>query len=111
MFVLNYYKGHIENRLKACFNNQDVETVASEYSYRLNVIEIFKRNNFVPNVTYLVNTMSEHDINDQLIPFINDLKCLEYFDDQLMYYKEPNGHAGVYDKEKTIKLIKSHFKY
>lgn len=103
---------HFENIRITCFDNLDSETMLSRYGHRIDVIETFKYENYVPYITYIVNLNSEVDILDQFIPFINKLASLDEFNDQLkvLFYRNEDGHNGVIDKEKTIKLIKDHFK-
>lgn len=105
------WKEFFDNIIDVCFDNLDKKTVFEQYKYRFNVLEMFKREKYVPPITYLVNVNSRLDM-EQLIPFINGLaffKSFEYRINVLLYPKE-NGHNGILDKEETIKLIKNSFK-
>ena len=111
LFLCNYQQGHFNQMIKSCFDEQDLDTIFKKYGYRFDVLEIFRREKHIPKIIYLVNTDSEPDINNQLLPFIKGLDSFEEFDDQvkILLYKTEGGHQGIYDMDKTISLIKNHF--
>lgn len=104
--------GLFNNVLNVCFENLDKETVLKQYGYRVNAIELFKLEKYVPPMTYIVNVKSEFDLEKQLIPFMTKLSALEFFKDNvtIILYASEDGHNGVMDKDQTINLIKSHFR-
>lgn len=104
-------KDHFDNIIKTCFDDLDSETALTQYKYRFDVIEMFKRENYIPPITYLLNVNSEIDLLDHFVPFINSLPSLK-FDNRVnvVLYQSEDGHNGVMDKEETIKMIKDHFK-
>lgn len=112
IFLTRYARKHFDTMIKHCFDNLALERILNQYGHRFNVVEIFKREKYMPHITYIVNTDSESDISNQLIPFINSLTSFEYFNDQvdILLYQNENGHNGQLDTEKTIELIKNHFK-
>ena len=44
-----------------------------KYGYRLSLIELSKRENYSPNITYYVNVKSSPDINNQSILLYKDI--------------------------------------
>lgn len=90
------------------FNGYSDEEIFNEIKYRLSNIELFKKLNYVPDITYYVNANSSLDISKQCMPFINDLLKLNFFEDnfQVHFYHDDNGHHPM-DKFKTIDVIKN----
>ena len=78
MLCKNYL--NFEFIVKSCFDNLDLETILTQYKYRFDVVEMFKREKYLPNITYAANVNSKVDLVDQLIPFITSLASLENFD-------------------------------
>ena len=112
LFLTSYSKAHFDRMIQSCFDNQDQDSVLNEYDYRFDVVEVFKRENYMPHMFYLININSQPDIHDQLIPFMKCLDILDQFDDQLelLLYHAEGGHQGIYDNDGTITLLKNHFK-
>ena len=102
---------HFDNIINVCFDNLDINFVLNKYKYRFSVIELFKRENYVPLIKYLININSKVDLVDQFIPFINELASFEKLDNDLIIlaYSSENGHNGVLSPEDTIAMIKEHF--
>ena len=71
--VLNYRPKLVNYALDTAsveFDGMDKEKMKEEYSYRLNVIELFEKENYAPDITYYVNVKSKADVCDHSIPFI-----------------------------------------
>ncbi len=111
-FILNFEQFHINNlfrllRKSFCLNDEEI---ISKIEYRLNIIELFKKENYVPKITYYVNLYSKNDINNQFLPFIKDITTLNIFEQDLNihlykgYKNVPHDPMGT---EQTIKIIKS----
>ena len=47
------FEYHFENIINACFDNLDLKTILKQYRHRFNVIDLFNRENYIPNITYL----------------------------------------------------------
>lgn len=109
--LLTKWKGLFNAMIEKCFDNMDLETILKEYNYRFDVIEFFKREKYMPPITYIVNINSKDDILIHFNHFINSLASFEYFNEQvnIVIYQDENGHDGIYSKQKTIKMIKNHF--
>jgi len=77
MLFKNYL--NFEFIVKSCFDI-NLETILTQYKYRFDVIKMFKREKYMPDITYPANVNSKVDLVDQLIPFITSLASLENFD-------------------------------
>ncbi|MBF4468092.1 MAG: hypothetical protein ISP01_01675 [Methanobrevibacter arboriphilus] len=89
-------KTHLENMKKYCFEGLNNETIKSEYGYRIDLIEMFKKEKYVPPIIYYVNANSKVDILGQCVPFIKDLEKLDYSDNdiEIIIYHDENGHRS-----------------
>jgi hypothetical protein len=110
---MNYYATHINNLfrvLKKDFPDLSQEEIMDIVDYRINAVDLFKRENYIPDITYYVNTASAPDLERHCIPFINDIKELDCFDDQLTvhFYKEVKDKPhGPLPNDKSIEIIRS----
>lgn len=110
MFLINYFRPVFDKMIDSCFDNSELESILTQYTSRFDVVAVFKHEQHMPPITYIVNTDSENDIYNQLIPFINSLSSFEHFNMvNIILYQDEQGHGGVLDKQETIKLIKNHF--
>lgn len=111
--ILNYYNTHINNLFRVLqkdFPDLSQEEIADIVDYRINTIDLFKKENYIPPITYYVNTASAPDLERHCIPFINDIKELDIFKDQLEihFYKEVKDKPhGPLPNEVSIELIKT----
>ena len=111
-FIMNYDKYHIENLmrlLKQSFNENSTEIIVDMIKYRLNVVELFKKEKYIPKITYYLNLESNTDFNNQYLPLVNELSKLDFYKNQLnvKFYKEnkDNPHEPL-ETKKTLKIIK-----
>ena len=107
--LLTKWKGLFNTMIEKCFENMDLETILKEYGCRFDVIELFKCEKYMPQITYIVNIDSKDDILNHFTHFINSLASFEYFDEQvnILIYQDERGHDGIYDT--NHKMIKNHF--
>lgn len=110
--ILNYYQTHIDNLFKVLkkeFPNLTQDEIIELINYRLDTVELFKKEQYVPPITYYVNTESKPDMDRHCIPFINDIKNLEVYDNELIihFYKEKSEkpHSPLPVK-KSIAIMK-----
>ena len=98
--------------INSCFDNLDLEIVLEQYGHRIDIVKCFEHEQYMPNITYIVNSDSKNDILDHFIPFIESLVLFKYFNERvkILLYKNEKGHDGQLDSNETIKLIKNHFK-
>lgn len=108
--VLNYHSWAIKKLfdvLKNSFVGMSDDEIMNSISYRLNCIDLFKKEKYVPSITYYVNANSEIDLNDHCMPFLNELLENHYFknDFNIHFYHDNNGHNPL-DNDKSIELIR-----
>ncbi|MGL6298348.1 MAG: prolyl oligopeptidase family serine peptidase [Methanobacteriaceae archaeon] len=102
---------------ESCYNNISKEKYEKKYKYRTDIIEMIKKERYVPYAYIIVNLcntrpVDEADLKDQFIPFIKELSKIEYYDNdkiKALFYYHNAGHGGMLDKEKTINIIKDYF--
>lgn len=114
--IMNYYVWHVDcvlNFLKNQFPNLSKSDIAEKFKYRLNVVELFKKENYMPSITYYVNTESVTDMYNQCLPFLNEVPNLPCFNGNLdvKFYKEEKEFPHLpMDNERTIEIIKEYSK-
>ena len=111
--LMNYNENHVERLFKVLrksFTNMSDEEIIDTINYRLNVLELFKRESYIPKIEYYINSESKSDIYNQCIPFLDGLSDLDFSD------KDINIHfyKYIYDlphnplpEDKIIPIIKS----
>lgn len=67
----------LENQL---FNGLSREEINEKYSYRLNVLELIKKEKYIPNAFLLLDCSSNNDFNKQFKPFFDKLNELPYLE-------------------------------
>lgn len=93
---------------KYCFKDLDEETILNDYAHRFEVLELFKKQNYVPHIIYMCNVLSEVDINEQCLPFIKGLTELCSDNDiELILYWDKRGHTSRVHFNDAYPLIKS----
>ncbi|MBE6506279.1 MAG: glycosyltransferase, partial [Methanobrevibacter millerae] len=110
-FIMNYHEYHIENLmriLESSFNESSSEII-KRINYRLNIIELFKKEKYIPEITYYLNLESKHDFQYQYSPFVEELSKLDLYNNQfnVKFYRElkDNPHEPLETKE-TLNIIK-----
>lgn len=90
--VLNYRKYLVRralNLITPTFDGLTQEEVIEKIKYRLDITELFKRENYAPYITYYANVKSEIDVNDHSIPFIQSYFNQDQFKGlDIIYYSE-----------------------
>lgn len=106
--VRNFNDEYYEKLLKVCFTDMDKELVEKKFSDRLNVFSTFKEEKYIPKIYYLLELYSDIDYEHNLIPFLNEIRKLDYIEPmnsvQILIYNE-NGFHTPLNKTETIKLI------
>ena len=90
----------------------DKDEIIEKIKHRLDVIELFKKENYAPFITYYVNSESKWDIKCHGIPFLKKIYKLKQFNGvNVVYYREIKKvpHEPM-NSNKTIKLIKEYCK-
>lgn len=112
VFTLNYYIKAVEKLLGLLdeeFGYSSREELINSIKYRLDAIELFKRENYAPFITYYVNIKSPNDINKQALPFIEQYQNIEPHNTLTMVFYEDSNlekpHNPIPTPE-TIEIIK-----
>lgn len=114
-FILNYYPRLVDMAFKAnfkSFNSLSQAEIINKIIYRLDTLELFKKEQYAPHITYYVNVKSENDIINQTMPLVSSYYNHEYFNGlNLVYYsqdaKKPHNPLP---NEISINIIKSYVK-
>jgi len=114
--VFNYYQKHITNLfkiLKKEFNGLTESEISESIIHRLDLIELFKKEKYMPDITYYVNVCSDDDIDNHCIPFVNDVLELPYFKNNLnvcFYHEDKAKPHHALETNKTLKILKNFIK-
>lgn len=92
------------------YPDMELQKALECYPERVNIIELFKRENYVPNITYLQNIACKFDMDNQFLPMIQGLRMINesYFYSKIdirLYSNKAENHSPL-SKAKTILLIK-----
>lgn len=78
--ISNYWRGHWERIIKYCFHGLNEEEIKREYGDRIDVIEKFKKESYVPKSLLILDCSDSYDLNEHYIPFFTRLMELPYSD-------------------------------
>src|SRR5699024_8289929 len=70
--IKSYHEGHSIPLLELCYST--VKNAYNNYQERVNVVSAFKYMSNVPQIYYLQNQYSSHDLNYHVNPFIKSMK-------------------------------------
>ncbi len=94
--------------LKKDFKGLSETEIKNQILYRLDVIELFKKENYVPPISYYLNIESKADVETQAKPFVEKIINLNSFDKlDVHFYREvkEDPHKPM-NTEDTIAIIK-----
>ncbi|MDC4240150.1 MULTISPECIES: glycosyl transferase family 2 [Clostridium] len=105
-----YYEGLTKKMFSLIYPDMELQKALECYPERVNIIELFKRENYVPNITYLQNIACKFDMDNQFLPMIQGLRMINesYFYSKIdirLYSNKAENHSPL-SKAKTILLIK-----
>lgn len=98
---------------KYCLENEDIEEFIQNYGYRLNVIDLFNREHFIPNTYLLMDFSVESDCTEQYIPFLNSLNDIKFdkkdLNMKIRIDRKHRGHLPLdeYDFNELLKKVLS----
>ena len=112
LFILNYNEGMVNQLFDMLYNSfegMSKEEIINEIKYRLDVIELFKKENYAPFITYYVNVDSEPDVLNHGLPLLQKIYKLKQFNGlDVHYYREikevPHEPMPTKITIKTIKI-------
>ena len=94
-FVMNYGKQFVDRifeLLEVEFNGLSREEIIEKYKFRIDALELFRREKYTPPITYYINSKAKIDIKLQLPPLVdgyfdiygvNPLKIILYEDPEI----------------------------
>lgn len=77
--VTNWGRGHWIATKKHCFEGLSEEEILLNYNYRLKVIDLIKKERYVPRCFCIFGLSDEVTMSSQLIPFLKDLSETTYY--------------------------------
>ena len=88
LFIMNYWESMVNpvfDVLYDSFEGMTKDEIIEKIKHRLDVIELFKKENYAPFITYYVNVESEWDIKLHGTPFLKQIYKLEQFNDLMLF--------------------------
>lgn len=113
-FNLQDYNGSFHWNLlkKYCFENMSTEEIYDKYGFRVDVITLFKKMNYIPKLYLILDCSVERDLKYNYIPFFKRLNELPYSDIQnnikIRIDGKNKGHCGQ-DYPSTLDTLKKIF--
>lgn len=110
--VWNYYDRHVNAMFQSAILTLSRDEIIERHTDRLNVIDFYKKINYVPSITYLQNAASERDLTHHLTPFILGLeqvdeKAFISHLDVKLYMDRELGHSPLRLNESLAYIRKS----
>lgn len=116
MNVMNYHEFHIDHLFRILYKEFPGLTknqIINKIGHRLDMVKLFRKEKYVPPITYYVNVESDDDLYNHCIPFINDIKKLPYFNNDLIihFYRElKDSTHGPLPVQKSVDIIREFVK-
>lgn len=109
-----YNERFVNSLLRDVFKGAEIDQIRSKYPWRVNVIDLFEREGYVPKTEVLLNIASEGDVEQQLKPIMARFEHFESLGKLpaftfSFYYDANMGHNPL-GKPYTIKKINRELK-
>lgn len=109
--ITKYHIGHVKKLFSGIYCDQDIKDIFKLNRERLNVIDMFKRENYIPKIVYYQNIACDFDMENQFYPFINEIRTIDeesFYNliDLKLYCNKEENHNPL-SKNKTINIIKN----
>ncbi|MCP1126081.1 glycosyl transferase family 2 [Bacillus sp. 3103sda1] len=109
--IPNYYQSHVNLLFKSVHPNLTREEIIKRFSDRLNVLEFYKKIQYIPKIHYIQNVLCDHDMQQHVLPFIAGLQEIDEnaFSNQVhleFYANKEEGHNPL-SLEKSIHYIQA----
>ena len=109
----NHWRRHYAALIKHCFNGLPEKEVEEKWSYRLNAIDLIKKEEYIPNTFLLLDYSVKSDVEMQYLPFFEELDEINGNDCDkihiIIHWKNIGHHGQSYEKTiKTLDMIKNH---
>ena len=73
-----FTKSHWDNLRKYCFLGLDEYDIRKKYGEKIDIIELIKTENYIPNAYLILDSSSSFELNSSILPFFNRLLELPY---------------------------------
>ncbi|MGG7141910.1 hypothetical protein ACQPVP_00370 [Clostridium nigeriense] len=108
--ITKYHIGPIRKLFSQIYADRDINDIFKIKRERLNVIDMFKKENYIPRIVYYQNIACDFDIENQFYVFINELRSLDEKNfytpiDIKLYFNREENHNPL-SKNQTINIIK-----
>ena len=106
--ITDSHYGNLMKVLKKEFPDLSEEEITQQLVHRLDLIDLFKKEEYVPEIVYYVNVNSERDLNERCIPFTNRLLELPFYKNDFVvhFYKDDDPYMGGHVAIETGKMVK-----
>ena len=81
-FDVTLWEKHWSRLKKYCFNDKDEEFIKKEYGYRIDCIELMKKENYIPDAYIIIDCSHDYDHEFINLPFFKRLDELPYGENQ-----------------------------
>lgn len=112
--ISKYHLSQIRKLFDEIYSNEDIDNIFKLNKDRINVVDFFFKEEYVPKIVYYQNMACEFDMKNQFYPFIENMKRVEekYFFQPIdirLYFNKEENHNPL-SKNKTINIIKNQIK-
>lgn len=106
-YVYKYYEKAYQAMYKSIFPGMNDVEIHKNYSDRLSITSILKKYKYVPNIYYFQNRLCKTDMDNHLMPFMNNLDKYKINSApiQFILYNDKNSGHNPLSKDKTLKFI------
>lgn len=96
--VTNYYKSHVNALFETLPSSHLIDDIMCKYKTRLNASYFYNEINYIPEIIYLQNVASQHDMKYHLSPFLSELHFMSDFFSKInivLYCDKEKGHSPL----------------
>lgn len=111
--ITDGHYANLINFLKKQFDETNDNKILNQIQHRLSLVDLFEKMEYIPEISYLVNTNSERDMKERCEPFVNNLVYSSLLENNLnvYYYSDDNdnwGGRGPLNTNATVKFIRNY---
>jgi hypothetical protein len=107
-FDITKWSYHWNELKKYCFNDLPEEVIKEEYGYKIDVIELIKQEQYIPNAHLILDCSHDYDFQNIYLPFFSRLDELPFSEEKnrirIRIDGKNKGHSFL-DYESVITLI------
>ncbi|WP_231699786.1 MULTISPECIES: prolyl oligopeptidase family serine peptidase [Corynebacterium] len=107
-----YAAAYVNALLRDVFEGRTAEQAKEEFAWRINIVSLFAKENYIPPMEMLTNIASDGDFNNHFIPFLNELRDIDVENKTptvtVSPYSDKNLGHNPLGKNQTLKAINTH---